>query len=301
LVSRADELDDVTHKMELENASFAAEIGLLREKLANTEMERDEMSRKLNASESGFQASLSAFGNDAGEDRDIFNAIENVTEKWQSELDSMQREHKREVETNKIKFEQQLVAYKTAASIAAHEGASYEFELEKEREGHLETLMSVKDMTAKLRENDKENSERIAELLEALNSKNAAHDDLKESADAALKSYENKVSELVSRLDDLEDSRENMVHRDAVLEMEHLFETTVEKLVNRVNMLEASAKENRETLDIDALGAGSRVNQERRMQGMDDKSRLLLESMERKVSSNVSVQPGRLRARKQAF
>ncbi len=67
------------------------------------------------------------------------------------------------------------------------------------------------------------------------------------------------------------------------MEMEALFTETVEKLMKRVNMLEATAKENRETREITQIGEKIERN---RQSSMDPASLRLLEQMESNARNN---------------
>jgi len=317
LISKKDNHEDEIHKLELEIAQLKTDLEKTTLKEESSSQQRDALSKRLASVEKGFQASLEAVGvvkgGDEG-DTDIVGAIEAVSEKWQCEIESLQQEHARELETAKVKYDQKISAYRAAANSANFDQENVDHALEKERENHLDTLTNLKAVSDKLKENEKENSNRIAELLAELNEKNA----IIEEHDAAMKTKENthnkKISDLVDRLGELEVSSKermtNMVSRESVLEMETLFSETIDKLVGRVNQLEASAKENKIMGEITNVG---KKLEKSRDSNMDNQSRMLLEQMESNlnpygigaVGSNGAGRQmapgGKVRVRKQAF
>ena len=64
------------------------------------------------------------------------------------------------MESAKIKFEQKLAAYKSAANSREFEQENVDHELLKERENHLETLKMYTTVSDKLKVNESENSNR---------------------------------------------------------------------------------------------------------------------------------------------
>ena len=102
--------------------------------------------------------------------------------------------------------------------------------------------------------------------------------------------------------------KNEMVSRDSVLEMETLFSETIDKLVNRVNMLESQAKENKIIGEISNVGKNIEKG---RARNLDAGARNMLEEMEANLNpfggvgagsgGNAQVAPGRIRVRKQAF
>ncbi|GMI02204.1 hypothetical protein TrST_g14273 [Triparma strigata] len=297
--------DDV-HRMELEVANLKIELEKAKEATQIAESQREALNKRFEMSERGFQASLAAAG---GEDNgDLVEAIEGVSEKWQQEVEAIQQEHVKEIEALKMKHEQNLKAYKAAANSANFDTEEAGFELERAQKGHLETLENVTKLTEKLREAEEENSGRIAELLDELNAKNLLIEELEGGREKTQKAHNEKITELVMRLEELEEVQQSrkadMVSREAVLEMETLFSDTVEKLMHRVNQLEGKAKENREVEQIGNKHVDHKIQQSRQKNG-DPQAMSLLAQMEQNVGGRgVRVEPGRLRARngrKQAF
>ena len=286
------------------------------------EEQRDNAVSRLECTEEGFKVSLSAL--DGTVSGDVVEMIESVNEKWRGQLESMQGEHQQAMESAKQKFEQQLVAYKTAASNARQEEDIAIGELEKTQASHLETLNDLKVISEKLKSLERDSGGRIAELLDELNASQSQLEDMEGSLEKQDKMYTSKINELVARLDELESANarrksdmSNMVSREAVLEMESLFTETIEKLVERVNCLEGKSKENQ--LDREIMGVNQNIQQSRAA-NLDPQAKQLLEQMERNSGQNsfgisgngrgqaqkqqqqsAMIAPGRLRVRKQAF
>ena len=321
LVSKKDSHEDEVHRHELEIAQLKTDLQKSREAEENSSQQRDALSKRLASVEKGFHASLGAIdGNNAAGDNNIVEAIETVSEKWQCEIESLQQEHARELENCKIKFDQKLSAYRAAANSASFEQENVDQELEKERENHLDTLASLREATEKLKQGESESSNRIAELLAELNEKGAIIDEHDRAMKAKEKAHSQKISDLIERMEELEvtskERNKNMVARESVLEMETLFSETIDKLVARVNQLEASAKENKIMGEISNVG--KRVESSRN-NNMDVKSRTLLEQMEANINpfggvgsggvgsggvggnNGIMAPGGKIRVRKQAF
>ena len=248
----------------------------------------------------------------------MVTALEEVSEKWQSTIESLQDSHRRAIAEMNVKFQQQLQAYKSAANQASLDVEGGDGALEMERSNHLKTLTELSEGKERIKRAERENGERVGELLEGLNERG----ELVEEMEGRLEKQEHehclKVNELVKRLDELEEIQKyksmeadaNMVSREAVAEMEGLFESTIERLMDRVNSLEANAKENREFKEIKEVG---RKIQDSRNSNMDGESLRLLEQMESNAKQTflgangsggggggARIAPGRIRPR-QAF
>jgi len=160
LVSKNDVSDNEVHKLELQLATLKTQLETAKSDADDFSQQRDALSKKMESLEKGFHASLEAVGGEEGEGADLIDAIETVSEKWQCEIESLQQEHCRELESAKIKFEQKLAAYKSAANSREFEQENVDHELLKERENHLETLKMYTTVSDKLKVNESENSNR---------------------------------------------------------------------------------------------------------------------------------------------
>ena len=317
LQSDKDGTEDVQHKLEMENANLRIQLEKSEEARNELQGQRDAASNQLTSVEKGFEASLQALGGSVP--GDVVEAIEGVSEKWRGEIEAMQHTHQHAMASAKMKFEQQLAAYKAAADSARQEEDEAGIELEKAQASHLSTLNDVQMLTDKIKVLERDSGGRIAELLDELNASNLALEEAEGATEAQNKMYMGKINELVQRLDELDKDQGKrkqmmgeMVSREAVLEMESLFTETIEKLMDRVNMLEGKQKENQ--LDAEIGGVGER-SEKSRASNLDPQAKRLLEQMERnqgKFGGGVNLAagaggggarmaPGRLRARKQAF
>lgn len=193
----------------------------------------------------------------------------------------MQSQHARDIEEVKAKFEQKLKAYKSAANSANFDSEEVGIELEQARQGHLDTLNRCKVLGDKLKESERESGSRIAELLDEVNAKNLLIEDLEGQIQNQDKNHNTKITELVDRLEELEANsvkrKDDMVSREAVLEMETLFAETVEKLMERVNQLEGKQKEKEEEKEIKQVGQKIRQS---RNENTDPQAMAMLQQME---------------------
>jgi len=273
--------DDNLHELEMEVASLKQELEKSKESTAAAESQRDQVSKRLESLEAGFKASLAAAGGQTGEGGDLIEAIEGVSEKWQEEIEAMQSQHARDIEEVKAKFEQKLKAYKSAANSANFDSEEVGIELEQARQGHLDTLNRCKVLGDKLKESERESGSRIAELLDEVNAKNLLIEDLEGQIQNQDKNHNTKITELVDRLEELEANsvkrKDDMVSREAVLEMETLFAETVEKLMERVNQLEGKQKEKEEEKEIKQVGQKIRQS---RNENTDPQAMAMLQQME---------------------
>jgi len=273
--------DDQIHQLEMEVANLKVQLEKAKDATTSAESQRDQIGTRLESLEGGFKASLAAAGGQTADGVDLIEAIESVSEKWQEEIDALQGQHSRELGEVKIKFEQKLKAYKAAANSANFDNEDVGYELEQAREGHLDTLNKCKTLGDKLKESERENSSRIAELLDEVNAKNLVVEDLEGRLQSQEKVYNTKITEMVERLEELEvnnnKKKDDMVSREAVLEMETLFAETVEKLMDRVNQLEGKQREKEE--DKEFKQVGQRIERSRN-ENTDPQAMAILHQME---------------------
>lgn len=291
-----DGADDNLHQLEMTVASLKLELEKSKDATAAVEAQRNTLSTRLEKLEAGFKASLAALGGEGGgEGGDLIEAIEGVSDKWQDEIESMQALHARDLEEARAKYDQKLKAYRSAANSANFDNEEVGLELEQAREGHLDTLKRCNELGEKLKEVERENGSRIAELLDEVNGKNLIIEDMEISAQKQDKLYTTKITELVSRLEELETNnvkrRDDMVSREAVLEMETLFSETVEKLMDRVNQLEGKAKDKEDEKQIKQVG--KRIEQSRN-ENTDPQAMAMLQQMEMNMGfgGGVRAAPG---------
>ena len=288
--------DDNLHQLEMDVARLKSELEKSKDATAAAVAQRDQISTQLQRLEAGFKASLAAVGGgEAGEGGDLIEAIEGVSEKWQDEIEGMQSQHARDLEEAKAKYEQKLKAYKSAANSANFDNEEVGLELEQAREGHLDTLKKCNALGEKLKQAERESGSRIAELLDEVNAKNLSIEDLESNALKQDKLYTIKITELVNRLEELEANSvkrtDDMVSREAVLEMETLFSETVEKLMDRVNQLEGKAKDKEEEKQIRQVG--QRIEQSRN-ENTDPQAMAMLQQMESNMGfgGGIRAAPG---------
>ena len=139
----------------------------------------------MKRTEAGFSVSVQALQEasaDPGGDRAIA-AVETVNDKWRKEIDALQKEHEAQVATMQARWERQLDAYKSAAAHANEEWNTVETELSQEREGYLETLTKYKEARQRIGTMEKESSDRIAELLADLATRDTREAELHEALD----------------------------------------------------------------------------------------------------------------------
>jgi len=96
----------------------------------------------LQAAEAGFKESLKALqqaSSDPGGERAVA-AVETVSQKWRTEVETLEAFHNKELKEVKGKYEKRIQALKLSVDQANEGWQEVEMELTKEREGHLATL-----------------------------------------------------------------------------------------------------------------------------------------------------------------
>lgn len=266
LQQQLDTVGEERSQMAITLAGMEAQLITLRKKLETAEERVRCAENSLTEADNGYKASLAAMQDvsrsPAGER--AVAAIESVNDKWRVELAALRETHAQKEASMRRESDRVAAAYKAAASSAEQEWATADFELSKEREGHLETLRELKKAHAQLRQQDSETSDRIAELLAELKER----DDRNEALGHELQKAQVVGSEALHRAEMLEkrleameerkerDSTGGSVSRQQVEAMEVLFAETVERLSTRVSQLEGGNDNNHRRSGTSTSGQG---------------------------------------------
>mmetsp|Transcript_25962 Transcript_25962/g.31413 ORF Transcript_25962/g.31413 Transcript_25962/m.31413 type:complete len:614 (+) Transcript_25962:3-1844(+) len=285
LLARVDERDDEGRELRSRLAQMAGDVEEWKEAAARAEGERRRAVRSLADAEAGFRASLAAFSredadkssssNSESGDFDWRDALETASEEWRGRFEALRSDHAREMKDAGVKHERQLCAYKSAASHATEELEVLERELEKERRDHLSALKTISELSLQLKDMDKEKTTRLTELHSEM-------DELQRQLDRKEEEYSSKEKEMRREIDDLASrlvaSKENATSTKALKDMEDIFTDTVEKLSERVRLLESPS-----IGDVITQGHGNTTSsaEQKARRDMNPQARMLLEKMER--------------------
>jgi len=176
-------------------------------------------------------------------------SIEELQQRVNEQLDSLRKEHEDQLAELRTKYENQLETHKGASNQATEEWHTIEYDLEKEKEGHLDSLRFLREAKEQMVKMEMENSARLSELMDDLERKNQIVEEmttkLEASRDLAAEKEleaENLNLKLKAAFGQHMRSKEMLsndyVSRDEVEKMEALYNDAIERLTKRLDQLE---------------------------------------------------------------
>ncbi|CAM9980312.1 unnamed protein product, partial [Choristocarpus tenellus] len=156
LQRRLDAKGDEATKLEVDKVALEQVCTLRSQKVLATR--NYEVNRKKHTNQDAL--TFSEASDDPSGERAVA-AIETVNSKWRAELECVQEKHDHQIEDVRRVFGERIQAYKSAAASASEEWSSSEYELTKEREGHVATLRELRSCHNQARTQEKDSNNRI--------------------------------------------------------------------------------------------------------------------------------------------
>ncbi|KAJ1444585.1 P-loop containing nucleoside triphosphate hydrolase protein [Pelagophyceae sp. CCMP2097] len=272
---------------ELKCAQACEDAANTRRACNDAEAEAEALRRRLESAESRHSQALIALraSTNGEDDGTAADAIEELHARWAADADSAEKRHKNDLATACLKADEKVAAYRAAANSSSGECDHAEEELTSERTQHLETLALLRKVKAEKSDSEAAGAARISELLDECTTLRASEDKLKADVDASKMEKQRQRREFCERVSVLEDATErerakivgDYVSRESVKEMENLFSTTIDALMDRLSSLEGKQNES-QNRHVAAGGARQAMSQGARAV-LDDADRRRLPSL----------------------
>ena len=239
LQKKMDYHDDKVHTLQIHIEKLERDLEQSSEAKKALEQNVMELSRKLHNFD--VQASLSKT-DETTIALNMKDAVEQANCKWREEIKRLQIEHESELCQLKTRYDEKLKAYKNAASLSSAREYELENELEKEKEQHLSALQKARTLSEKVKENKTFCYNRINELLAQVNEYRDMYEEIKDRYNEQEKKYTSEMREMAQKVGEMNLARSNSNHnsisQDVLFDMKKVFTDTVEKLSERVKLLE---------------------------------------------------------------
>jgi len=239
LRSRADGEDDKTTELNIVIQRLQKEVDTLKTKLAAVEAEREAARAELRGAAASYATSMEAYskgGAESGAAGGAAEVIERVNQRWEQEIERLQKVHAAEVSALQERMERSLMSQQLVAEEAANKASSLELETSDLKDECLDALINYRKVQEQLVSLDAEHTKRTSELVAELEDTRAEADrnaeKLAKSQDRIVKA-EKAMGDIMARI------KTDFVTRKQVTEMEALYEEAIQKLVKRVDVLEA--------------------------------------------------------------
>ena len=176
---------------------------------------------------------------------DTVEAIETINAKWRNEIEDLENRNCKTKKALMEKYEKRLSAFKVAIDQANLNAHNIETDLNTERDNHLATLSDFRKCHERLLQSESESAARIADLLAETNEKTNAIEELQQEIEL-LKEKSNELNmnrQGEPATDDIKkvitnDSDLTVAHKQQLLQIENQFLDVINKLQERVKVLE---------------------------------------------------------------
>jgi hypothetical protein len=249
LQAEVDAKDDKERSLEIEVERLKEGNAKLVARLQAAERAKATIENEFRSVRAAHQVEVGAFKEAAGTDKSS-QGVQAVAAKFNEGLAEVKKEHAKEMEEVNTKSIQQVTTYKTAAAEATAEWNQIEYDLQKEREGHLQTLGELRTLRERMAEAENAHVERIADMTDMLGKQQEAGE---EELGSKLEAARSLAAEQGARAEELEKQLQRFVvkykeskieltadyvSREQVEQMQGLYHDTFERLQQRVAQLE---------------------------------------------------------------
>mmetsp|Transcript_9923 Transcript_9923/g.14730 ORF Transcript_9923/g.14730 Transcript_9923/m.14730 type:complete len:563 (+) Transcript_9923:495-2183(+) len=290
LQTKKDKKEENNMVMEIEIDRLKSQANLSEEKVAELKEHISLLEEQLSGQKKTFHTQLNSMNSEKCSTSE--KMIQCINEKWKIDIEETKQKYLRDLDRVKDKYEQRNSLQLSSLQTLMKKYKELEDELQKERENHLNALKNARLISETLKRQEVEHANRVAEFLTEIEGKNDEIRHLNDKHNEQEKRSDTKINEMMRQLNQVgkvSDKKSSyQSSQKALYELETLFTETVEKLSERVNLLEGPSKTGVRMTDSLRVEAEIQTNRSK----MNHESRKILENIERRSSKpckNVQV------------
>jgi len=244
LQTKKDKKEENNMVMEIEIDRLKSQANLSEEKVAELKEHISLLEEQLSGQKKTFHTQLNSMNSEKCSTSE--KMIQCINEKWKIDIEETKQKYLRDLDRVKDKYEQRNSLQLSSLQTLMKKYKELEDELQKERENHLNALKNARLISETLKRQEVEHANRVAEFLTEIEGKNDEIRHLNDKHNEQEKRSDTKINEMMRQLNQVgkvSDKKSSyQSSQKALYELETLFTETVEKLSERVNLLEGPSK-----------------------------------------------------------